>query len=380
MTLQQQVRDAFEVRYGEPPAVLVRAPGRVNIIGGHTEYNGGYTLPINIDRYLMIALRAREDGTVKTQSLAFGDEAQFDLTHFEHENGHWSEYVRAAAWALGDEGYALRGWEGVIGSDIPMEAGMGSSAALLLAVIRAFAEVSGFPFDPLEMAKLANKAEQDWFGGVSSIADVMSVATGKAGEAMLIDTQSLDVEHVTFPYNAKVVVMTNGARTERRAVSQLMRTRIDEIVTAVKTYKVSHLRDLSMSRFEKDSEELADNVSNRARHILTENGRTILAAEMLRSNAVATVGRLMNDSYTSLRDDYDVQSSDIETIIRVVMAQPNVLGARGAGSGMGGTVVALVSDLSADTVSKLVVSRYKRETGDELTAFVAEPTGGVDVL
>lgn len=380
MTLQQQVSDAFKERYGEAPAMLVWAPGRVNIIGGHTEYNGGYTLPININRYTVVALRAREDGVAKVYSTAFDEEVTFDLMQFEHQDDHWSEYVRAAAWALGDEGYALRGWEGVIGGDIPMGAGLGASASLLLAVLRAFAEVSGFPFDAREMAKLANKAEHDWVGEVGSLADVLSVALGKPGEAMLIDAQSMDVEPVEFPYNAKVVLLDNGTRADRAAVESIMKSRLDEIIAAVKAYKVSHLRDLSMSRFEKDADELEDNIFKRARHVLTENGRTILAAEMLRSNAVATVGRLMNDSHTSLRDDYGVHSEDIETIRRIVLEQPNVLGARGAGSGMGGTVVALVSDISADTVSKLVVSSYKRETDSDLNAFVVEPAGGVEVV
>lgn len=380
MTLQQQVSDAFKERYGEAPAMLVWAPGRVNIIGGHTEYNGGYTLPININRYTVVALRAREDGVAKVYSTAFDEEVTFDLMQFEHQDDHWSEYVRAAAWALGDEGYALRGWEGVIGGDIPMGAGLGASASLLLAVLRAFAEVSGFPFDAREMAKLANKAEHDWVGEVGSLADVLSVALGKPGEAMLIDAQSMDVEPVEFPYNAKVVLLDNGTRADRAAVESIMKSRLDEIIAAVKAYKVSHLRDLSMSRFEKDAETMDNVIYKRARHFLTENGRTILAAEMLRSEALATVGKLMNDSHTSLREEYDLRSEALDTMVACTLDQPNVYGARATGSGLAGVVIMLVRDFSADTASKLAVNCYKKKTGESASGFVVKSVGGVEVI
>ncbi len=380
-TLQTITNEAFEARYGKAPTVTVRAPGRVNLIGGHTDYNGGYVLQLNINRYTMIALSPREDSQVNLQSLIVNQEASFDLSNIPLERvPTWIAIAKAMAQALLDDGYELTGFDGVIGSDLPVDAGLGEDAALALAVIHAFCTASGIAFDPIPMARLAREALRDWGDLYGGLADMLSVAASKPGEAMLVDVQSGQVEHVPFPQAAKVILVDTSSRVKRDDLTQLVRSRRDEAETAANAYRVGHLRDLSMSRFEKDAEDLDQDIFNQARHFLMENGRVILAAEMLRSNAVATVGRLMNDSHTSLRDNYDISSEVVEALVNCVLGLPNVLGARGNGYTLNGTVVVLVQDVSADTVQKLVGLRCKNEIGRDVAAEIVQPVGGVQVV
>lgn len=380
MTIQEQVRAAFEAQYGTAPIATVRAPGCVTLIGGHTEYNGGYVLPMNINRHTVAALQARDDSVVAVYSQAYDETVTFDLNGFQRDGDTWAEYIKAVAWALSEEGYALRGWEGIVGSNIPMGIGLGASAALLMTVIGAFASVSGFAFDKNEMAQIAYKAETEWLGRDVGIGDLLSVAVGNAKEALLVDEQSGTFEQVAFPIEANAVILPTGVLPDRAATEAIVKTRIEENQAAVSAYKVSHLRDLSMSRFEKDADEIEDDIFSRAKHIMTENGRTILAGEMLRSDAVSTVGRLMNDSHTSLQDNYGLVSDEANQMFNCIMEQPNVLGARASGYAVGGLVVALVRDLSADTAMKLAVGCYKKATGKEVDAFVADASAGVEII
>ena len=379
--LQTTLSEAFEAEYGKVPTVTVRAPGRVNLIGGHTDYNGGYVLQLNINRYTMIALSPREDGQVNLQSLVANEKVMLNLNAIQAERTPtWQAIVKAMAQALLDDGHNLSGFDGVISSDLPPGAGLGEDAALALAVTHAFCSASGIPFDPIPMARLAREALRGWGDLYAGLADMLSVAASKPGEALLVDVQSGQVEHIPFPKTARVILVDVESRVKREELATLVRTRRGEAETAANAYRVGHLRDLSMSRFEKDAEDLDTNIFNRARHFLMENGRVILAAEMLRSNAVATVGRLMNDSHTSLRDNYNIHSDVVESLVSCVLGLPNVLGARGNSYSLNGTVVILVADISADTVQKLVGIRCKNEIGQDIDAQIVQPVGGVGVV
>ncbi|MEO1663202.1 MAG: galactokinase family protein [Chloroflexota bacterium] len=380
MTLQDQVTEVFQTRYGAAPAAVVQVPGRVNLIGGHTDYNGGYVLPANIDRYTCIALRPRDDARVELHNINADEDASYDLTGFQAQDGHWLNPMMAITWALQENDHDLRGWEGVIASDLPTGLELGADAALMIGAARAFAVSSDFEFDGTAIAHFAQTAQREWLGLPRGLGDLLSVTIGQAGEALLVDELSGEYERVAFPNTARIVVIDTGERLNPVALRDLIETRIAETEIAVKAYRVNHLRDLSMSRFEKDAEELDDLVSDRAKHILTENGRTILASEMLRSSAIATVGRLMNDSHESLKTLYDVPSDTANQAVASVLDLPNVLGARGTDYNMGGITIALVSDLSADTVSKLVVSDFKRASGIDAQAYVTQVVDGVKLV
>ncbi len=378
MALKKQITEAFEARYGEPPTALVRAPGRVNLMGGHTGYTGGYVLTTAVDRYVMIALRPREDNKIEAHTLWDEGIVQLDggkLDALESQKG--AGFLHAMAWALNTEGLMLQGWEGVMATDIPANVDMAADAALMIAVGRALAETSGYKYEAQATANIADKGATDYLGRRSMLADLYAVALAEANSVLLLDMRTLNVEKMAFSPEARVLMLDTDVAPDL-ALDEIVRTRTEECATAARAYKVSHLRDLSMSRFEKDADSLEDALSKRARHFLTENGRTILAGEMMRSNALATVGKLMNDSHVSLRDEYEIGHAPAEAMLTCVMEQPNVFGARW--SGFGGGVVALVRDFSADTVSKLVVPCYAKAGFGEGRAVVLHPAGHVEVM
>ncbi|MEZ4592069.1 MAG: galactokinase family protein [Chloroflexota bacterium] len=183
MDLQQKVTSAFAEKFGSAPPLLVQAPGRVNLIGEHTDYNDGFVLPMAIDRGIWLALRPREDDQVAVHSLDFGETAVFHLTTLQNTKSGWAEYLKGVAWALQENGYELRGWEGVMAGNVPKGAGLSSSAALELATARAFQQVSGFIWDAAQMAKLSQFAENKWVGVNCGIMDQMISAAGQAGHA-----------------------------------------------------------------------------------------------------------------------------------------------------------------------------------------------------
>ncbi|HMB91799.1 MAG TPA: galactokinase family protein, partial [Rhodothermales bacterium] len=210
--IQTQVLQRFREHYSEEPAFLVRAPGRVNLIGEHTDYNDGFVLPIAIDRAIWIALRARSDQHVAAYSLDYEEAVVFDLNDLKHEEAGWGEYVKGVAWVLHEEGHKLAGWEGVIGGDVPRGAGLSSSAAVELAVARAFAATSELAWNPTTMARLGQRVENEWIGVNCGIMDQMVVASAQEGAALLIDCRSLDTKPVSLPKQTTVAVLDTGTR------------------------------------------------------------------------------------------------------------------------------------------------------------------------
>ncbi|HEX8243239.1 MAG TPA: galactokinase family protein, partial [Longimicrobium sp.] len=203
---------AFRARFGAEPAFVVRAPGRVNLIGEHTDYNDGFVLPMAIERAVWIALRRRLDGEVHVWSMDFAQPATFAVERIRRGGPAWSEYLKGTAWALEESGRALWGWEGVMGSDVPIGAGLSSSAALELATARAFAAVTGFGWAPGEMARLAQRAENQWVGVNCGIMDQMISAAGQEGHAVLIDCRSLETSAVPLPAGTVVVILDTATR------------------------------------------------------------------------------------------------------------------------------------------------------------------------
>ncbi|MCE5231042.1 galactokinase, partial [bacterium] len=212
MSIMQNVTRDFDERYGQKPAVVVRAPGRVNIIGEHTDYNDGFVFPMAIDRATWIALRPREDRIVNIRTLDLDESDEFALDDIRKNGNSWSEYVKGVAWALQEEGFALRGWDGVLSSDVPIGSGLSSSAALELAVARAFSAVSGFEWNATRMARLGQKAENKWVGVNCGIMDQLISAEGRAGQALLIDCRSLELKPYPLPAGASVVIMDTATR------------------------------------------------------------------------------------------------------------------------------------------------------------------------
>jgi galactokinase len=376
-SLQATVVRAFEERFGEPPAAVVRAPGRVNLIGEHTDYNEGFVLPMAIDRAVWIALRPRTDRIVSVHSLDFGEERSFDIGHLASNGNGWIEYLQAMAWALQKKDRGLVGWEGVTAGDVPIGAGLSSSAALELATARAFAAMAGFAWNPREMAQLAQRAENEWVGVYCGIMDQMISASGRAGHALLIDCRSLETRAVPLPPGTSVVILDTATR--RGLVDSAYNERRRHCEQAAGVLHVRALRDVTPEAFDARAGEMEPVMRRRARHVVTEIARTVEAAAALERGDAATVGRLMDASHASLRDDFEVSRAELDTIVELAQAHPGCYGARMTGAGFGGCAVALVRAESAPDFARTVADEYRARAGLEPRVYVCSASDGASV-
>jgi galactokinase len=375
--LRAAVVREFTARYGEPPALVARAPGRVNLIGEHTDYNDGFVLPMAIDRAVWIALRPRPDAEVRVHSLDFGEDRGFDLHRLAGHGSGWIEYVQGMAWALQKKGRDCCGWEGVTAGDVPMGAGLSSSAALELATARAFAAVWGLPWDAREMALLAQAAENQWVGVMCGIMDQMISAAGKAGHALLIDCRSLETRAVPLPPGTAVVILDTSTR--RGLVDSAYNERRAHCEAAAEALDVEALRDVSMEEFERQGAILEPQMRRRARHVITENTRTLEAAAAMERGDAARMGVLMNASHASLRDDFEVSRRELDVMVELAQAHAACHGARMTGAGFGGCAVALVRAEGAEEFASTVSARYQAATGLEPKLYVCSASAGASI-
>jgi len=369
---------AFQERFGRSPQWIVRAPGRVNLIGEHTDYNDGFVLPLAIDRAIWIALDARADRRVAVFSADFQQSGEFSLDQLVHEQAGWLEYLKGTAWSLQDAGYSLAGWEGVVQGDVPQGAGLSSSAALEVATARAFAAVSDWEWEPVAMARLGQRAENRWVGVNCGIMDQLISATGRAGYAVLIDCRSLQLAPVPFPPGIAVAILDTATR--RGLVDSEYNKRRARCEAAARTFAVRALRDVDMSRFEREAGRLDDTTRRRARHVISENQRTLEAAGAMRRGDLRGLGRLMNESHASLRDDFQVSSDALNAMVECARQHSACYGARMTGGGFGGCAVALVERAAGDDFAATVAVAYEKRTGRAPAVYICEATDGADAF
>jgi galactokinase len=378
MNPRDVVTQRFEQHFGEPPAFLVRAPGRVNLIGEHTDYNDGFVLPLAIDRAAWIALRPRADSRVRLRSEEFADTLAIDLNDLRYDSAGWREYIKGVAHFLQESGHELRGWEGVVAGDVPIGAGLSSSAALEMATARAFAAAGRWPWDAAAMARVGQRAESEWVGVNCGIMDQMISAAGRRDRALLIDCRSLATRPVPLPPQTRVVVLDTATR--RGLVDSAYNERRAQCEAAAAFFGVPALRDLDVKTFEARARALDPTARRRARHVISENERTLAAAEALNRGDAAAMGQLMNASHASLRDDFDVSRPEVDVMAELAQAQPACYGARLTGAGFGGAVVALVASGGAEAFAATVSSAYSRATGLEPQALICTATDGASVV
>jgi len=373
----ERVATVFRARFGSEPALRVRAPGRVNLIGEHTDYNEGFVLPMAIDRAVWIALRPRSDRTVLAASLDFAEEKAFCLDDFARDGPGWLEYVKGTAWALAEAGHRLIGWEGVLAGDVPIGAGLSSSAALEMAAARAFSAVSGLAWDPVPMAGLCRRAENEWVGVGCGIMDPLIVGAGREGHATLVDCRSLEMRPVPLPAGTVAAVLDTSTR--RELTGSAYNERRAECEQAARLLGVEALRDVSAAQLHARRGSLPEVVLRRARHIVAENERTLEAADAMEDGEARRVGRLMNESHASLRDDFEVSSPALDAMAECAREASGCYGARMTGGGFGGCVVALVDEAAARAFLDGVGRRYRDLTGLEPTLYLCRPEAGASV-
>ncbi|MGJ3237934.1 MAG: galactokinase [Anaerolineae bacterium] len=378
MNIQTTITRAFETTYNEAPAYIVRAPGRVNLIGEHTDYNDGFVLPMAINRAVWIAFSPIDTPSVTLSALDFDEQIHFDLNDYTKDEGSPAEYVKGMAWALQQAGYELRGWRGVMKGDVPIGAGLSSSAALELAIARAFAQVGDWTWQPKKMAQLAQKAENQWVGVNSGIMDQMISAAGQDRHALLIDCRSLDSELLPLPSNTAVVILDTNTR--RELVTSAYNERRQQCEVAARYFGVDYLRDVIPTQLSGAQGVLDPLILRRARHVVTENERVLQAKDTMLADDAHTLGQLMNASHASLRDDFEVTNEALRVIVEIAQGQAGCYGARMTGGGFGGCAVALVDAGRVSAFADAVASAYAEQTPQQATIYITEPVNGAEVV
>jgi galactokinase len=384
MMEREAVGGAFRERYGRA-ARIFRAPGRVNLIGEHTDYNGGFVLPMAIERETVVAAAPRADRTVRTYSVGLDEELSFDLDHpGPPRRGIWLDYVEGVARALESRGLKLSGADLLIDSDVPAGAGLSSSAALEIAVGLALTRVSGQELDGVTLALAGQQAEHTYVGTLCGIMDQFVAALARERHALLIDCRSLEAEPVPLDTTEAAFVVAD-TRVKHELSSSEYNVRRAECARGVELLQeylpgITQLRDVSVADFRQHADVLPDPIRRRCRHIVTENVRTLDAARALRAGDLAEMGRLMYESHYSLRDDYEVSSPELDVLVELARGLDGVLGARMTGGGFGGSTVSLVRRAALEDFERALSEGYERESGRRPAILVSEAGAGAAEL
>ena len=372
--LYRRVGTQFENSYGWPPAIVVAAPGRVNLIGEHTDYNEGYVLPVAVDRYILVAAGPRKDRKVSLRALNLGEEDAFSLDEMERGEREWSNYGRGVAWEMERAGHRLQGMEAVIWGDLPMKAGLGSSAALEVALAYSFQLLSNLEIEPLQLALLCQGAENGFVGVQCGLMDQMTSALGEEGHALLIDCRSLDRQLIPVPPEVDIVVADTLRR--RELLDSQYNLRRQECQEGARLLGVASLCSVSPKELAERRGDLPSTIYRRVRHAVSESQRTLEAAEALGGNLEA-FGRLMYDSHHSLRHDFEVSCPELDILVEAARKVSGVYGSRLTGAGFGGCTVSLVSREAVPEFQARVAKEYEKATAKKPTIYVCRPAQGV---
>jgi galactokinase len=380
------VKTAFAETFGQAPRWIAAAPGRVNLIGEHTDYNAGFVFPLAIERYIVVAaarpLTVAAADRVRVHSTLLEKTAEFSLDRLEPERRDWTSYIRGTFAGCQERGMAPGALDILVDSNVPLGGGLSSSAALEVATATLLEAVTGRTLDPVEKARLCQHAEHVYAGMPCGIMDQFSSALGAAGKLLLIDcrTETADLVSLDDPDVAVLVInsnvkheLTGSEYPERRAACE----------QAAKLLGVEALRDVTGDQLESRKEELDGMLYRRARHVVGENERTTQAAEALQAGDWTTVGELMYASHASLRDDYEVSCAELDALVEIageIGPAGGVIGSRMTGGGFGGSTVSLVESDRVQEIAEQICAEYERRTKRAATAFVTKPARGAHVI
>lgn len=377
----QKLRADFASHFGKESR-LFRAPGRVNLIGEHTDYNGGFVLPMAIERECAIAAAPRDDRRIRAVSLNLESEGEFDLdAPAELKKGFWLNYIEGMARILErSDGARISGADLLIYSTVPTGAGLSSSAALETVTGLALSEISGQTIDRQTIALAGQQTEHEFVGAKVGIMDQFVSAHARRGHALLLDCRSLEYENVPLDTKDTALVVVD-TRVKHDLATSEYNTRRAECESGVAILKeflpeITQLRDVSVAEFEKYAGVLPDVIRRRCRHVVTENERTLQAAEYLKKNDLEGFGKLMWKSHASLRDDYEVSCRELDLLVEIAQTQASVLGARMTGGGFGGSTVNLVRRADLQNFTETIVADYAGQIGHEPTALISDAAGG----
>lgn len=376
----QQLREKFIAYFGSHPSCF-RAPGRVNLIGEHTDYNGGFVFPMAIDRETAVAIAPRNDRKIRVYSVNLNAFAEFDLDkEFKFKQSFWLNYVEGVARILEEKSFKLCGADLLIWSDVPGGAGLSSSAALETVCGLSLSKISGYDVDKTLIAQIGQQTEHDFVGVKVGIMDQFVSANATKDHALLLDCRSLEFENVPLDLSKTAIVICNTNVKHDLATSEYntRRAECEQAVEILQKFlpKIEQLRDVKFEELLNYKDEFPDNIFRRASHVVTENDRTIQAVNFLKKNDLHNFGKLLFESHLSLKDDYEVSCFELDTLVEIARNCNGVLGARMIGGGFGGSTVNLVKRENLAEFIEKISAEYPLKTKLTPTVLVAETNDG----
>jgi len=350
------LNDGFRRAFGRDPDISAAAPGRVNLIGEHTDYNGGYVLPTALPQQTQVLIARRGDRTVHAYSSeqTVGSFSSFELGS-EKRAHSWTDYLQGVTWALAEQGFHIDGFDVFVTSDIPIGKGLSSSAALQVALTRALRRLFSLALNDVQLAMIAHRAETAFVGAPVGIMDQMVCSLGERSTALFLDTRAQSFERVPIPATLELGVVDSGITHSH--VTGEYKTRRRECAQAAGLLGVAELRDVSIGDLPR-IERLPEPLNRRARHVVTENARVLAAVEALRHEDSPALGRLFLESHASMRDDFDVSLPEIDLLVDIASRSPRTYGARLTGGGFGGSIVMLCERGAAADATHAVARAY----------------------
>jgi galactokinase len=373
----------FSARFGGS-ASLVRAPGRVNLIGEHTDYNEGFVLPAAIDFFCWVAIAPRNDRVLALYSENFDDTVEVNLDDLNvRATVKWADYPLGVAWALEREGYRLRGANLYIKGDVPLGAGLSSSAAVEVSTGYALTSMEQEAIAPTKLALLCQKAENEFVGARCGIMDQFVSCHGREGNALLLDCRSLNSRQVPIPPQVHLVIsntmiqhtLGSGEYNVRRTECETAVRKLSQVLPGIHA-----LRDVSLAELEGNRELLGETIYKRCRHVITENQRTVEAATALQTGHVEALRQVMANSHRSLRDDYEVSCRELDIMVELAERQPGVLGARMTGGGFGGCTINLVRAAESGEFRRRMSEEYESVTGLKPDIYICQASRGAQMV
>ncbi len=374
-----ELQIGFRQRYGTQ-ARMYRAPGRVNLIGEHTDYNDGFVMPVAIELSVWVAIAPRDDRKLVVYSENFSERAEIELDEMDSRpRRHWSDYVQGVAFMLQKAGYALRGANMLIRGEVPIGSGLSSSAAIEVATGFALLENSRLPVDRVELAKLCRRAENEVVGARVGIMDQFVSCCGQTGQALMLDCRSLDYRLLPIPPDVRLVICNTMVKHD--VASGEYNTRQAECEEGVRGLSprlphVRALRDVRIEELDRYRSDLPQTIYKRCRHVVTENARVRYATTALEKADLATLGRLMAESHLSLKNDYEVSCPELDLMVELASQVEGVYGARMTGGGFGGSTVNLVDKRSVADFRRSVANAYEKTTGLSPQILTSAAAGG----
>jgi len=378
--LINRVTESFEANFGQSPQLIISAPGRVNLIGEHTDYNDGFVLPCAIDHETIVAISPTQSEQVEVIACDYDQQDEFGINSaFEHQTDEWKNHVRGVAASFKARGLNIAGTRIAIGGNIPQGAGLSSSASVSVALGKAIATVNGFDdIDETQLALIAQQSENDFVGCACGIMDQLASARAVTGHAMLLDCRSLDFEPIAIPQELSLLIIHSGIK--RGLVDSAYNERREQCENAAQHYGVKALRDLDEQRLMDGKGDLDEVSYRRARHVVTENKRVLNTVEALKTKDFQAISNLMSASHQSMRDDFEITLPAIDQLVELVTGIVGISGGvRMTGGGFGGCIVALLPHGKVETVKSAVAANYTAPDGTQAVTFQCKAASGVAI-